>query len=105
MSTNDHYENFRYVYLAQNITPTDTVWSVDHAPRLPDPGAVNGRDVWLTVDDPGAFEVVKLLSRDELANTITVVRGQDATAAHPHDAGLLIKCAITAGMLARLAGR
>lgn len=101
----DLYSNFAFCRVTSNVLSTDTTINVDDVSSLPTTAQASAADFYMTFDSalthPSTFEVVKVTAVG--TSTITVVRAQEGTSAQAHSQGTIMRGALTAGMLARLA--
>lgn len=96
------FKNNAYSTLSAGISDSATSISVQtgHGDRFP---AVTGTDIaYITLEDSsGNREIVKVTARSGGSDSMTIVRGQEGTAARAFSSGDVVEQRITAGELAR----
>lgn len=103
----DLYKNFAFCQATVSIGATDLTITVDDTSSLPTNTDLASADFWLTIEStlthPNTFEIVKLTNVNTGTNVLTVTRGQESTTGQAHSSGAVLKGALTAAMLTRLA--
>jgi len=102
----DQTTNFVRENAAESIGSTETTISVDDASTFPDPNNGNYNvviwdyDTYKRPDEDPDVEIMRVTGRDTSNDTISVTRGQEATAATPHPSSSQLHLAPTAKMFA-----
>lgn len=103
----DLLQNFAYCALTGTINNSVTSLPVDECSRLPSNAQLSANNFWMTIESSyaaAAFEIVKVTAKSATSGpgNLTVVRGQESTAAVGHSTGTYLKATLTAGIMGRL---
>lgn len=104
----DLIRNFAFCKLTADCSSTDTTVSVDECALLPTNAELTAYDFWMTFESTYAldqFEIVRIVSKSATSGpgTVTIQRAQEGTTAVGHLSTTVLKGAITAGIIGRLA--
>lgn len=99
--------NFAYCTTTASVAGADLTITVDECGRLPSSAQLGANDFYLTFESTYAannFEIVKVTAKSAASGpgTLTVVRSQEGTSATTQSSGVVLKGAVTAGILARV---
>lgn len=100
----DTYRDFTYARTLATLGESDSTIQVDTVERFPPNAILEKSRFMATIESDlraGDFEVVRVLEKDESANTLTLQRGAEGTSAAAHPDFTIIKGALTSEMLYR----